>query len=93
MKIIEETEKYAVITREGSEVVTSKDEEIHNMTGKAYNVGSGYTSDPQTEKIHETTCDVLREWGFDVDDQDVILIKDMDWASKIDEEINNLLKA
>lgn len=93
MKIIEETEKYAVITREGSEVVTSKDEEIHNMPGKAYNVGAGYTSDPQTEKIHEVTCHVLKEWGFEVDDQDVILIKDMDWAATIDEEINGLLKS
>ena len=93
MKIIEETKKYAVITREGSEVVTSKDDEIHNMPGKAYNVGSGYSSDPESEKIHETTCDVLRQWGFDVDDQDVILIKDMDWAATIDEEINKLLKS
>lgn len=92
MKIVEETEKYAVITREGNEVVTSKDEEIYNMTGKAYNVGSGYTSDPQNEKIHETTCRVLKSWGFEVDEAQVIVIKDLDWASKIDEEINMLLK-
>ena len=93
MKIIEETEKYAVITREGSEVVTSKDEEIHNMPGKAYNVGSGYTSDPQTEKIHQSTCIVLQEWGFEVEDAQVIIIKDLDWADKIDEEITVLLKS
>ncbi len=93
MKIIEETEKYAVITREGNEVVTSKDEEIHNMTGKAYNVGSGYTSDPQTEKIHEATCKTLQEWGFEVEEAQVIIIKDIDWWGKIDEEIDELLKS
>lgn len=93
MTIIEETDKYVVITRKGNEVVTSKDEEIHNMTGKAYNVGSGYTSDPQTEKIHETTCNVLQEWGFEVEESQVIIIKDLDWAFKIDEEIDLLLKS
>lgn len=92
MKIVEETEKYAVIRREGNEVVTSKDAEIWEMPGKPYNVGSGYTSDPETEKIHETTCRVLKSWGFEVEEAQVIVIKDLDWADKIDEEINALLK-
>ncbi len=60
------------------------------MGGTAYLTGS-FAGDPESNKIHEIVCEVLSDWGLDVE-EDVVVILDKDWAEKIDEEINSKLK-
>lgn len=59
------------------------------LGGKSYLVGE-IASDPATELRHQCRKDVLEEHGFEVDDAEIIVIKDEEWAKRIDEEINSI---
>jgi len=65
------------------------DSEVIDMGGKAYTTGE-FSSDPKRNKIHEITCKVISEYGVDTD-EDVVVILEPDWASKIDAEISEKL--
>ena len=84
LEIIEKESKYAVIRN-----CVSTDDEVIALGGKAYITGE-FESDPKSNKLHEITCEVLSDYGVDTD-EDVVVVFDEKWASKIDAEIEEKL--
>jgi predicted transcriptional regulator len=85
IEVIEKTEKYAILKN-----CITTDDAVIQMGGTAFLTGS-FSSTPELEKIHETRCEVLADWGLDTS-EDVIVIFENDWAEKIKAEINSKLK-
>lgn len=85
MKLVENTEKYAVVEFNEMNLATT-DEKIVKLGGRAYQVGE-ICGSPSTEERHEIRKEVLRGHGFEVDEADLIVIKDLDWINLIDKDI------
>ena len=91
MKVIEETEKYILIVNSENSNVTAHDEQVLALGGKSYNLGE-FCGEENADLAHRAICEVLSEWGLEVEQSEVIVIKDHNWSIQIDAEIDLRIK-
>ncbi len=87
MKFIEKKEKYAIVRLEDNDV-----ENVHKMNGEAFMTGDADFVDEKQNKIHHIRCLVLSSYGFNIE-EDYVVIFNEELANKINDEINAKIKA
>ena len=85
-EIIEQHENYLVL-RSKDKNINKYSDAVIALGGTAFDTGS-IAADPQTEHLHEVTCEVLADFGLDTT-EDVIVIIAPAWAKQIEREISN----